>query len=73
MASVGQSEQSRRETDRGQRATGEVLGSERAFFPIEKSHATLVVQGKFAGADAEGLGAVLQELARNGMLKFPTS
>ena len=70
----GQTEQSRRETDRGQRATGEELGIERAFFPIEKSHAKLVVQeGKFAGADAEGLGAVLQELVRNGMLQFPKS
>ena len=50
----GQSEQGRRETDRGQRATGEELGSERAIFPIEKGHAALVVQGKFASADAEG-------------------
>jgi len=64
----GQSEQGRRETDRGQRATGEELGSERAIFPIEKGHAALVFQGKFASADAESLGAVLQELVRNGML-----
>ena len=69
----GQTEQSRRETDRGQRATGEELGSERAFFPIEKGHAALVVQRKFACADAEDLGAVLQELVRNGMLQFPKS
>ena len=37
----GQSEQGRREADRGQRATGEELGSERAIFPIEKGHAAL--------------------------------
>ena len=67
----GQSEQGRRETDRGQRAIGEELGSEREIFPIEKGHAALLVQGKFASADAEDLGAVLQELVRNGMLQLP--
>jgi len=65
----GQSEQSRRETYREQRETGEELGNERAIFPIEKDHAVLVVQGKFASTDAEeGLGALLQEFVRNGML-----
>ena len=34
----------------------------------EKGHAALVVKGKFASADAEGLGAVLQELVRSRML-----
>ena len=33
----------------------------------------LAVQEKFAGADAEGLCAVLQELVRNGLLYFPRS
>jgi len=33
---------------------------------IEEGHAALVVQGKFAGADAKGLGAVFQELVKNG-------
>jgi len=34
---------------------------------LEEGYAALVVQGKFAGADTEGLSAVLQELVRNGM------
>ena len=49
------------------------MGSKRAFFSFEKSNAALVVQGKFTGADAEGLGAILQELIGNGMLQFPES
>jgi len=69
----GKSEQGRRETNRGQRATGEELGSKRAIFSVEDDHAALVVQDKFAGADAEGLGAILQELIGNGMLQFPES
>jgi len=58
-------------TGKGERATGEELGSERGAFPIEKGRAALVVQGKFASEDAEGLGAVLQELVRNGTLQLP--
>jgi len=60
-------------TDRGQRATGEELGSKRAVFSVEEGHVALVVLGKFAGADAEGLGAIFQELVRNSMLRFPES
>ena len=57
------------ETDRGRRAAGEEMGSKRAFFSFEKSNAALVVQGKFTGADAEGLvGAVFRELVRNCMM-----
>jgi len=67
---IGQSEQSQREMDRGQRATGEELGSKGAVFSVEEGYAGLVVQGKFADADAKGLGAVFQELVRNGMLQF---
>ena len=40
-------------TDRGQRATGEELGSKRAVFSVEEGHAALVVKGKFSGAVAE--------------------
>jgi len=58
----GQSEQSRREMDQGQRATGEELGSKRAVFSVEEGYAALAAQGKFASADAEGLGVVFQEL-----------
>jgi len=57
--------------DRRQRATGKELGSEQAIASVEEDNAALVVQGNFAGADAEGLGAVIQELVRNGMLQFP--
>ena len=69
----GLSERSRRETDRGQRATREEeLGSKREAFSVEEGHAALVVQGKCAGAGAESLGAVLQELVSS-LLKFPES
>jgi len=43
----------------------------RSLLGVSKAMRTLVVQGKFPGADAEGLGAVLKALVRNGMLRFP--
>jgi len=66
-----QPEQSRRETDQGQRATGEELGCKWEVFLNEKGHAALVVKWTSMGADAEGLGAVLAVLIPIPLSKLP--